>query len=84
MKLTLNEDDVRVPHFTCKTTEPLLLTHRITVFFWTFPSSGILETRKNDVSETGSVSGPEVIRGRRHLLSWAPYKQLISITGPLF
>jgi hypothetical protein len=23
---------------------------------WTFPSSGILETRKHDVSETGSVS----------------------------
>jgi hypothetical protein len=26
------------------------------VFFWTFPSSGILETKKHDVSETGSVS----------------------------
>jgi hypothetical protein len=25
-------------------------------FFWTFPSSGILETRKHEVSETGSVS----------------------------
>jgi hypothetical protein len=25
-------------------------------FFWTFPSSGILETRKHDVLETGSVS----------------------------
>jgi hypothetical protein len=24
--------------------------------FWTFPSSDILETRKHDVSETGSVS----------------------------
>jgi hypothetical protein len=24
--------------------------------FWTFPSSGILETRKHDVSENGSVS----------------------------
>jgi hypothetical protein len=24
--------------------------------FWTFPSSGILETRKHDVSKTGSVS----------------------------
>jgi hypothetical protein len=24
--------------------------------FWTFPVSGILETRKHDVSETGSVS----------------------------
>jgi hypothetical protein len=35
------------------------ITHRITVFFWTFPSSGILETRKHDVSETscfGNVS----------------------------
>jgi hypothetical protein len=25
-------------------------------FFWTFPSTGILETRKHDVWETGSVS----------------------------
>jgi hypothetical protein len=25
-------------------------------FLWTFPSSGILETRKHDVSETGSIS----------------------------
>jgi hypothetical protein len=25
-------------------------------FFFTFPLSGILETRKHDVSETGSVS----------------------------
>jgi hypothetical protein len=25
-------------------------------FLWTFPSSGILETRTHDVSETGSVS----------------------------
>jgi hypothetical protein len=24
--------------------------------FWTFPSSGILENRKHDVSETGSAS----------------------------
>jgi ABC-type enterochelin transport system ATPase subunit len=24
--------------------------------FWTFPSSGILETRKHDVSEIGSLS----------------------------
>jgi hypothetical protein len=30
--------------------------HKITVFFFTFPSSGILETRKHDDSETGSVS----------------------------
>jgi hypothetical protein len=28
------------------------ITHRITGFFWTFPSSGILETRKHDVSDT--------------------------------
>jgi hypothetical protein len=26
--------------------------------FWTFPLSSILETRKHDVSETGSVSIP--------------------------
>jgi hypothetical protein len=26
------------------------------VFYWIFPSSGILETRKHDVSETVSVS----------------------------
>jgi hypothetical protein len=26
------------------------------LFFWTFLSYGILETRKHDVSETGSVS----------------------------
>jgi hypothetical protein len=32
------------------------MTHRFTGFFRTFPSSGILETRKHDVSETGSVS----------------------------
>jgi hypothetical protein len=25
-------------------------------FFWTFPSPGILETKKHDVSEPGSVS----------------------------
>jgi hypothetical protein len=31
-------------------------THNYWVFFWTFPSSGILETRKHDVSETGPVS----------------------------
>jgi hypothetical protein len=36
--------------------------HRITVFFWTFLSSGILETRKHDVSETGSVC---VLRWKR-------------------
>jgi hypothetical protein len=42
------------------------------LFFWTFPSSGILETRKHDVSETGSVSVLRWKGGRRHLLSWAP------------
>jgi hypothetical protein len=39
--------------------------------FGLFPSSGILENRKHDVSGTGSVS----VSGegeRRHLLSWAP------------
>jgi hypothetical protein len=42
--------------------------------FWTFPSSGIPETRKHDVSETGSVS----------VLRWEGEKtQLISITGPV-
>jgi hypothetical protein len=40
--------------------------------FWTFPSSGILETRKHDVSETGSVSVLRWKGGRRQLLSWAP------------
>jgi hypothetical protein len=32
------------------------LPDRFTVFIWTFPSSGILEIRKHDVSETESVS----------------------------
>jgi hypothetical protein len=42
--------------------------------FGPLPSSGILETRKNNVSETGSVS---VLRwGGRHLLCWVPYKQV--------
>jgi hypothetical protein len=42
------------------------------------PSSGILITRKHNVSETGSVcvSG----EGGRHILSWVPYKKLTSIT----
>jgi hypothetical protein len=39
--------------------------------FWTFPASGILETRKHDVSETGSVF-VFMWRGRRRKLSWAP------------
>jgi hypothetical protein len=33
---------------------PLVLTELLG--FWTFPSSGILENRKHDVSESGSVS----------------------------
>jgi hypothetical protein len=33
--------------------------------FWTFPSSGILETRKHDVSETGSVSVLKVKGGNK-------------------
>jgi hypothetical protein len=42
------------------------------------PSSGILNTRKHDVSETGSFS---VLRQReRHLLSWVPQKELTLIT----
>lgn len=43
-------------------------------FFFTFPASSILKTRKDDVSETGCVSvlslGVGVRRGR--LLSWVP------------
>jgi hypothetical protein len=48
--------------------------------FGLFQSSGILVNRKYDVSETGSVS---VLRwrGRKHLLSWVTWKELISITG---
>jgi hypothetical protein len=45
-----------------------------------FPSSGILESRKHAVSETGSLS--VLKRGGRHLLSWVPEKELTSITGP--
>jgi hypothetical protein len=38
--------------------------------FWTFPSSGILGTRKHNVSKTRFVS---VLRfGGRHVLSWVP------------
>jgi hypothetical protein len=37
--------------------------------FGHFPSSGILETRKSDVSETGSVFVLRY-RGGTHLLSW--------------
>jgi hypothetical protein len=40
--------------------------------FWTFPSSGILQTRKQDVSETGSVS----------LLRWTGGSDTDSV-GPL-
>jgi hypothetical protein len=32
------------------------MTHRITGVFGLSPSSGILENRKHDVSETGSIS----------------------------
>jgi hypothetical protein len=56
------------------------ITHRITVF-WTFPSSGVLETRKHDVSETGCVS---VLRwkGGEYTYSVGPLRiELISITG---
>jgi hypothetical protein len=45
--------------------------------FWTFPSSGIVETRKHDVSETGSGGGG----GIRHLLSWAPYRKRLRETA---
>jgi hypothetical protein len=38
--------------------------------FGLFPSSGIIETRKHDVSETGSVSALRC--GGRHLLRWVP------------
>jgi hypothetical protein len=53
--------------------------------YWVFglrPASGILETRKHNVSETGSVS---ILRwgGRRHLLYWVPKKELTSINGPV-
>jgi hypothetical protein len=43
-------------------------------FFWTFPSSGILETRKHDVSGTGSVS---VLRekGREDAYSVGPLRK---------
>jgi hypothetical protein len=47
-------------------------THNTTQNYWDFghcPSSGVPETRKHSVSETGSVS---VLRwvGERHLLCW--------------
>jgi hypothetical protein len=48
---------------------PIIL-YRIIGFFGLFPSSGILETRKHDVSETGSVSDLRWRGGRRHLLTW--------------
>jgi hypothetical protein len=40
--------------------------------FGLFPSSGILGTRKHDVSETESVSVLRCGRGGRHLISWVP------------
>jgi hypothetical protein len=42
--------------------------------------SGILNTRKNNVSETGSVSVLGHGEGR-HLNSWVPLKELTSYTG---
>jgi hypothetical protein len=50
-----------------------------TEFVWTF--SIVLYSKKHDVSETGSVSVLKWRWGRRHLLSWAPQRELISITG---
>jgi hypothetical protein len=44
------------------------------------PSSVILITRKDDVSETGSVF--VLRRGGRYQLSWVLQKELTSITGP--
>jgi hypothetical protein len=40
--------------------------------FWTFPSSGILKTRKHDVSETGSVYVLWFLGGVRHQVCGAP------------
>jgi hypothetical protein len=50
----------------------ILLYLRITRFFGLCPSSGIIETRKHNVSDIGSVS---VFRGRggRHLLICVPF-----------
>jgi hypothetical protein len=48
------------------------------VFFWTFPSSGIQETRKHDVSETGSVS---VLQWLRLALSKGP--NWVGVFSPL-
>jgi hypothetical protein len=45
--------------------------------FYLFPSSGILENttfRKLDLFPSSGEGG-----GRRHLLSWAPEKELISV-----
>jgi hypothetical protein len=46
---------------------------------WTF--SIVWYSREHGVLETGSVSAFRWRWGRRHLLSWAPLKELISITG---
>jgi hypothetical protein len=40
--------------------------------FWLFLSSDILENRKHDVSETGSVSVLKLGGGGRHLHSLVP------------
>jgi hypothetical protein len=48
--------------------------------YWVFglcPSSGILETREGNVSETGSAT--VLRRGGRHLLRWIPWEELTSI-----
>jgi hypothetical protein len=43
--------------------------------FWTFPSSGILQTRKHDVSETGSVSVLRLRGGREATYSVGPLRK---------
>jgi hypothetical protein len=48
--------------------------------FGLFPSSSILENRKNNVLEPGSVSILRLVGGR-HLFSCIPQKQPTSITG---
>jgi hypothetical protein len=35
---------------------PIVVEYTNELYPWTFPSSGILDIRKHDVSETGSVS----------------------------
>jgi hypothetical protein len=55
-----------------------------TQIFWIFelcPSSGILETRKHNVSKLDLF--PFSGEGGRYLLIWVPYKELTSVTGHL-